>query len=355
MKANLNNGNTFLDTKEFRLLFNLLEKSEQILSIIDLSDSSISKYNTLKKITFEMLNLEFKPLEKKYIPAPSQNNQNNINTNNNNQNINDEYFYLLYFQYLRKSMLIELMVNFLTNINNINEEETINNYLNSLVEIYNLSTDVISSKASNDIQLEVKSEESKFPSLFNKIDKIFKENFKNIKQMKANYENELLQIKENYNKDLLDLKNNLGKNKKINKENNINKTKNNNNENNFYLEKISTLIDESYEQFKQYFPNLNSTKSIAYKDGKCDENILKLEFVKNAFDEYFNIKKNPNVINSNNEINKRLYVGNNFSNNDLLRDICSDLPEIQKENDIFHKNFNDLMNYISSNIEGKVI
>ena len=64
MKANLNNGNTFLDTKEFKLLFNLLEKSEQILSIIDLSDSSISKYNTLKKLTFEILNLEFNPLEK---------------------------------------------------------------------------------------------------------------------------------------------------------------------------------------------------------------------------------------------------------------------------------------------------
>ena len=56
------NENLF-ETKEFKLLFNLLEKAEQILSIINLSDSSISKYNTLKQLTFEQLNLDFKPLE----------------------------------------------------------------------------------------------------------------------------------------------------------------------------------------------------------------------------------------------------------------------------------------------------
>ena len=84
MNSNFNNGNNFLETKEFTLLFNLLEKAEQILSIINLSDSSISKYNTLKKLTFEMLKLEFKPLEKKYISASNQTNQNNKNNNNEN-------------------------------------------------------------------------------------------------------------------------------------------------------------------------------------------------------------------------------------------------------------------------------
>ena len=34
-----------------RLLLNLLEKSEQILSVINLSDSAISKYNQLKQLT----------------------------------------------------------------------------------------------------------------------------------------------------------------------------------------------------------------------------------------------------------------------------------------------------------------
>ena len=69
----MNENENILETKEFKLLFNLLEKAEQILSIINLSDSSVSKYNTLKKLTFEMLNLEFKPLEKRYIKPQTEN------------------------------------------------------------------------------------------------------------------------------------------------------------------------------------------------------------------------------------------------------------------------------------------
>ena len=63
--------------------------------------------------------------------------------------------------------------------------------------------------------------------------------------------------------------------------------KNKNKENNFYLEKINVIIYESYERYKQNTPNTNNSKSIAYNDGKIDENILKLEFVNKVFDEYF--------------------------------------------------------------------
>ena len=347
-----NNGNNFLEIKEFKLLFNLLEKAEQILSIINLSDSSISKYNILKKLTFEILNLEFKPLEKKYIADSNQTNQNN--TNNENQNVINKALYMLYFQYLKKSMLIDLMINFITNNNNnIYEDQSLNNFFDSLANIYNLSLDVINNKNHNDILLEIKSEEIKLPSLFNKINLIFKDNFKNINEMKLNYEKELEQIKENYNKDL------KGKNKIFNKENNLSKKKNINKiekkENNYYLEKISFLIDESFKKFHQNFPNLNSSKSIAYKDGKFDDNILKLEFVQKVFDEFFH--KNI-YINNNSEKNidfyNRNYNINNIKNN-FIEEICSNLPEIQKENDIFHKNFHDLINYIETNIEGKLI
>ena len=352
MNSNNNNGNNFLETKEFKLLYNLLEKAEQILSIINLPDSSISKYNTLKKLTFEMLNLEFKPLEKKYISATNPPNQND----SINNNIINETLYLLYFQYLKKTMLVDLMINFITNNNNnIYEEQSLNNFLNSLADIFNLSSDIINSKSPNDILSEIKSEESKLPSIFNTIDLIFKENFKNMKQMKLNYENELEQIKENYNKDFVE-KNNSGKNKKFNKENNSSKNKKTNKnveKNNNYLEKISFLIDESYEKFNQNFPKLDSPKSIAFKGGNIDNNILKFEFVKLVFDEFFH--KN-NYKKSNDKNNLILNNGNNCAdNNNLIEEICSNLPEIQKENDIFHKNFNDLMNYIETNIEGKII
>ena len=294
------NENLF-ETKEFKLLFNLLEKAEQILSIINLSDSSISKYNTLKQLTFEQLNLDFKPLEKKYIKSHTSSFQNNQGLNNeNNKNINDDSLYLSYFVNIKKSLLIDLTLNYIENINK--KEQNLNYYLNSLTDIYNISPDIITKKSPNDIISEIKIEDSKMAELFTRIDQIFVNNF----------------------------------------ENNKNNVENIYNNNNYFSETIFNLIDENYEKYKQNNKYNYNFNSIAYKDGKVDENIQKLEFVKKAFDNYFNKDFNNNNI-------------NNIQNDEILNEVCDSLPEIIKENDMFHKNFNDLMNYISTNIEGKII
>ena len=307
-----------LETKEFKLLFNLLEKAEQILSIINLSDSSISKYNTLKKLTFEMLNLEFKPLEKRYIKSniPSSSSLSNNNNKNTKKesllNTNDDSLYILHFINIKKSLLIDLMLNYITNT--INQEKNLNYYLNSLTEIYNLSSDIITGKNPKDIELEAKNEEAKMAELFTKIDQTFVNNFENME--------------------------------KINKKpgENINQNNEIKNNDNYFIDTTLNLIDENYERYKQYKKDIDNFNSIAYKDGKIDENILKLEFIKNAFDSFFN---------NNNQNHNGINIQN--KNNELLNDVCDYLPEIIKENDVFHKNFQDLMNYISTNIEGKII
>jgi hypothetical protein len=303
----MNENENLLQTKEFKLLFNLLEKAEQILSIINLSDSSISKYNTLKKLTFEQLNIDFKPLEKRYIKShtspPFSNNQNN--NDENIQNIKDDSLYISHFINIKKSLLIDLMMNYISNI--INQEQNLNFYLNSLTEIYNLSPDIITKKTTKDIITDINIEESKMAELFTKIDQIFVQNFENTEKIENNCEK--------------NLKND-----------------------DYFLETTLNLIDENYEKYKLNDKNKNlNFNSIAYKDGKIDENILKLEFVKKVFDEYFN--KNKNNFNNNNVVD----------NNELFNDVCDSLPEIIKENDTFHKNFKDLINYISNNIEGKII
>ena len=302
----MNENENILETKEFKLLFNLLEKAEQILSIINLSDSSVSKYNTLKKLTFEMLNLEFKPLEKRYIKPQTENTPPPIS-----QEKNDDSLYTLQFINIKKSMLIDLILNYISNLNN--SEQNLDYYLNSLTDIYNLSPDIITTKALKDISSEAKNEEKNMASLFTKIDQIFVNNFEILEKIKKNCE--------------------------------INEIKNNNN---YFVETTFNLINENYEKFKQnnFSNNINNCNSIAYKDGKLDENILKLEFIKNAFDNYF---INGNINHNNNGIN--------FQNkeNAIFNDVCDSLPEIIKENDMFHKNFKDLMNYIETNIEGKII
>ena len=302
----MNENENILETKEFKLLFNLLEKAEQILSIINLSDSSVSKYNTLKKLTFEMLNLEFKPLEKRYIKPQTENTPPPIP-----QEKNDDSLYTLQFINIKKSMLIDLILNYISNLNN--SEQNLDYYLNSLTDIYNLSPDIITTKALKDISSEAKNEEKNMASLFTKIDQIFVNNFEILEKIKKNCE--------------------------------INEIKN---DNNYFVETTFNLINENYEKFKQnnFSNNINNFNSIAYKDGKLDENILKLEFIKNAFDNYF---INGNINHNNNGIN--------FQNkeNSIFNDVCDSLPEIIKENDMFHKNFKDLMNYIETNIEGKII
>ena len=303
----MNENENFLQTKEFKLLFNLLEKAEQILSIINLSDSSISKYNTLKKLTFEQLNIDFKPLEKRYIKShtspPISTNQNN--NNENIQNINNDSLYMSYFINIKKSLIIDLMMNYISNLSN--QQQDLNFYLNSLTEIYNLSPDIITKKTTKDIITDINIEETKMAEMFTKIDQVFVQNFENFENIKNNSE-------KNFKND------------------------------NYFSETTLNLIDENYERYKLNGENKNlNFNSIAYKDGKVDENILKLEFVKKVFDDYF--KRNNNSFKNNDIIN----------NNELFNDVCDSLPEIIKENDTFHKNFQDLMNYIANNIEGKII
>lgn len=353
---NYSNINPLIESKDFKLLLSLLDKLEQILSIINLPESSISKYNTLKKMTFNILNLEFKPLERKFIPSSNPANDNNIIQ----KNANDEMLYILHFLNIKKSMLIDLILDYIKNNNDIEQEKNLNFFLTSLTEIYNLSGDVISSKTPDDIILETKSEEAKIAELFTKIDEVFVNSFDSIKQMRTNYENELIRLKENYDRDLSELKNSLEKNSNL--ENDLFKERKDNEKKNYYLDKMSLLINESYEKYKMNFQNENEGGSIAYKDGTFDEDIMKLEFLKKILDKFSN-DSNQNLpkenirMENNYNYNYKYNIPNNKNiySEELINDINNSLPEIQKESDIFHKNFCDLMNYIETNIEDKIV
>ena len=355
-----NNNLSIQETKEFKLLLNLLEKAEQILSIINLPESSISKYNTLKKMTYDMLNIEFKPLEKSPLSSPTSDNKSISQTN-----LTDEILYILHFLNIKKTLLIDLILNFIVNNNNVEQEKDLNFFLTSLSEIYNLSADKISSKTVKDIAYETKEEEAKISNLFTKIDQIFMNNFEKIKEMKLNYENELSRIKNDYNRDLSEFKLCLEKNSVM--ESDIFKINRDNEKNIFFLNKMSSVINETYEKFKVNFPNENDGNIFDYnRYGQYDGEIKKLEFIKNISDKLRADKKiflnNGNINDFNKD--KKIYGNNNYnflsnnnynmnSNDGGSKEILSFLPEIQKESDIFHKNFCDLMNYIETNIEGK--
>jgi hypothetical protein len=49
------------------------------------------------------------------------------------------------------------------------------------------------------------------------------------------------------------------------------------------------------------------------------------------------------------------FVNNVINNNGVMNNLAKNVGDIQKQSDTFHKNFQDLMNYISNNIEGKLV
>ena len=191
MSENMNN-NQIIETKEFKVLFNLLEKAEQIISIINIPDSSLEKYNTLKKMTCDILNIDFIPLQKRKIDS----NEQNINKENNNNN--NETLYLLYMLNTQKLMLIQLILDFIKNNNSVVQRKNLNHFLGSLTEIYNLSKETFNKKTEEEILHEINTETNKLSEMFTKIDKIFVDNFDNDKQIRINYENELNKLREKY-------------------------------------------------------------------------------------------------------------------------------------------------------------
>ena len=328
------NNNPILETKEFKVLLNLLEKAEQIISIINLSESSISKYNTLKKMTFDILNLDFIPLQKKYIE-------------NKEPKENNETIKLLYMLNTQKIMLIDLLLNYVINNNSIEQRKDLNHFLGALTDIYNLSKEPFSKKTEEEIFYEINNETNKLSELFTKIDKIFVDNFDALKQVRINYENELNKLKENYDKDLDELKMSLSKNSY--RKSNLNS---NPMGNNYYLNKISSIIDEAYEKYKKFSPEEYSLNS--FNVGSYDIDKSKLDFLGKIINKFFddNNRLKRSDLNLNSSMNYR--ISQNSYKDDKLNDICSFLPEVQRESDSFHKKFCELMNYIETNIEGSI-
>jgi 1-deoxy-D-xylulose 5-phosphate reductoisomerase len=128
----------------FRLLLNLLEKSEQILSVINLSDSAVSKYNQLKQLTFQQLNLPFNPLVK-CIPHQINHTHQNPPTNNNANILLTKSFLL---QNIKALMLIETIINY---ISNQQKEEF---YLEHMDSIFNLGMNTVINKTQEELEVE---------------------------------------------------------------------------------------------------------------------------------------------------------------------------------------------------------
>ena len=135
------------------LLF-LLQKAEQIISIINLPSSSIDKYNQLKEISFKKCGLEYTPLVKNNNLIKNFQKENNNNINNNNNELNkiksDKIIHILSNS---KNKLLDLILTFIEtnhimNINsNKNNKET-KSFLNNSND-FNTNCNILKEEINN--------------------------------------------------------------------------------------------------------------------------------------------------------------------------------------------------------------
>ena len=350
----------------------LLEKAEQILSILNLSDNTIVKYNQLKKLTFEKLSLGFKPLTK------------HGNSNIKNHNIALDNFWNLIFKERKFNnkkneiieFLIELIEKFVFEFNGYNDNylkkflQEKENYFNRQFElVINTNKNKKISKNFEDEEFELKLEEIKIKEFLNKSEISYKkflsnlslrnsihsklpnydtnkenliiENLENkIEEMKKFHENEMNEYKETFIE--------LREKYKPDLENQLHETVS-------ILEKIKEMIHPVYEKYISKNSNWyhSEKKEFMYKE------IEEINFLISLTNKFFNDNKYLIEILSTLQKEKAELleeremplVENAISRNNHLQQISEDYKILEKNSISFYDNFKELIEFINKNVE----
>ena len=323
------------------LLLSLLEKAEKILSLINLSDTAISKYNQLKQMTFEKLNISFTPLIKRASMIQMDNQMSN----------QDNLLQVLYYQSMKKTMLIDLLMDFISKL----PDSNINSYITSLNNIFNIP---FQNKSIDEIDCETKIQEQKICDLFSKCDELIKKTSSYLNQITCDYENKIENMKNCYENELQKLKCELDRLCYV--ENDLVNLRKQNDATNLALDKISCWINESYDKFYQ---GENSPRIEMNNCSNQDKVVNRLQYLLGILDKFYTDNKYlseivPNLQKEKLDLVEQQnlpFVNNVINNNGVMNNLAKNVGDIQKQSDTFHKNFQDLMNYISNNIEGKLV
>ena len=362
---NSNNNNKILTSeKKLKLILKLLEKSEQILSIINLPESAILKYNQLKEITFNKCSLLYSPLTKQIHQSNSNlsskssvstlrnfkynfNNNisliTNLNSLNNNNNLIDEIKNLNY----KKNVLIEILFEL------FDKKEKNENFINNIQNVLNNINNNNNIENFNDF--DIKNEEIKLNEFIKKCDFYIK-NFNN----NNNNEN----IINSFNKKITELKNyyeneinNL--NQKLilfNQEFNKNYEENNKIKNLFF--EFNNILSPVYEKYsKKKISNYDDDNNLIENDNSPNKEITKLNFLNCFIEQLFNDNKHliENIKNIEKEKEKLFFdlnlpfVINAIKKNDVLKEIFNIL-QIENNNNNNNFNFDELIKNIEKSL-----
>ena len=393
------------EKNNLKVLLGLLEKAEQILGLINLPDTTINKYNHLKEITFEKLNLDYKPINKK---SGKVSNISNRQTNNSNlydfqvPNNTIDQFNKLRIINLRKTIIIEylfeLIEKFKFENNNYMKQYFLDNQnsnINYLIDkaIGNLNIYGKNSNIIEEFDFELKLEELKIKDFIGKsdichrkfltsmksfnndsfsynsnnltrpssamfnnnlsnqqLDEIISEYEKKIEDLKWSQENEIKEYKEKFNE--LKIKYNPDL------ENEYYKLRESFDIKSYIIDELNQFVEPIYEKY--YNKNIVWYEKIMI-DSKYDE-LLKVHFLSSLVNKFFSDNKYLLDLVSdvqkekNNLIEERNlpYVINSIQKNNILQEINSDLNNFDKNNDLLYKNIDQMIEYMNKNIESLI-
>lgn len=356
-----------------KLLLHLLEKAEQILSIINLSDSSTQKYNKLKEIIFNKCNLPFRPLVKKTsISTTSVSNSSrssivsDLSTISNHQSTYSSYDSLKQLT-IKKNLMIELLFDIIDNMRMSNVKICRNQMMKEskdfqikLDSIYTYSQS--STFVDNDFDYKI--DELKFNDYLSKCDLNVKTISLNLSKSGSLFqsENSFDDIINSYNKKIEDLKKYQQK-EILQYEEKFNELKVKYNPNldkeNIKLKSLLSSISESISPVYEKF----SKKKLSSFDNKLNENIgedkeiIQINFLICFIEQLFTDNKHLIETIQSMEIEKNdilniPYITNTIKKNDILKNIQDIISnENYKEDESSSEQIDELISCIQSNLQ----
>jgi hypothetical protein len=362
----MNTGND----ENLKTVLTLLDKAEQILSILNLSETTIGKYNQLKELAFDKLGIDFYPLVNKGRKPKSQ-----------GSDVNSLLVDKLKFISAQKSVIIDFLFDLIEKMK-FEDNSYMKQYLfeNNLMKELEFNLNNVAknfSKNSDEFEFELKLEDIKIKDFICKTDIYYKNfvnslskndykkgsnlNFENnnsleeiihdynirVDEIKAHYENEFEIYKERFNE--LRIK----YNPEI--ENELFAVRNELQERNFLIDKINEMTVGVYDE--HFEKNLNWYESVA-EEFKYKE-MEYVHFLACLVDKFFNdnkylIEMVSNLQKENNLLldDRNLpFVANAIHKNNILTQICEDSKIVDENVKNFHKSFEEVIDFINKNLE----
>jgi hypothetical protein len=342
--------------EDVKILLLVLEKAEQILSLVNLPESTIKKYNELKQLCCSKLKIDFFPLQK----------SSNLYSNDTNQsNIYINHIFNLKEISNKKDIIINHILNtldsYIINPSSLNyynnQPQGLNSILNKQQKLkfniedleFELKTESINiseiiNKADSLIkQISILSTESKsFPKHNKEVNDIMYHFERKIEEIKIQHENELLsykdrfdQLRRQYNPDLEEEYYKLLKTMEEYK---------------YIVEQTCIITEPLYEKFHHKDLNFNM-EAYKYKE------LEMVCYLNNVLIKFYNDNKYlVDVVNqlehkTNDFEGKTLkpFVSNAIQKNEKLIEIKEEIEKVENGRKETQRKFIDLMQFITNN------